>query len=863
MKLNKTFHSENRRFHIFRIIYSILFFILLFFLLNLQVLEKQEFDEKERMQGQRRILSPGARGDVTDRNGKLLIGNKAQFSAVIHLDALKKEIWEKKVVLKKLAFKMRDDLSISNLSIDQLIKYCLLIPHVKDRSIILSGKIVNKQIRTKLFWGNTRLTVKEYNNGTWKSEIRASSSSQLLKFRGINSGNKINTNVAGLFEINFHLHNDDQYYALEPTHPFQKSSLSNFDKFFNLRQKDKQKPSFKTSLFSLNWEARYAVIKSYLEQINSLLDKNAQLEFEKLKIHWNKRLVLPMELVSNLNSQEYALLIEGLPPKSPVQIHSLSIRHYPQNSLASHVLGYVGSGYESDGTNLLGSDLSTFEIKGKKGKAGIEKFFDSHLRGKDGGDIWRISPIGLRFEQIEKKSSEKGNSIQLSIDIDLQKTAETSLKQMSERVTAHRILPDKNWRKTIEKRTLRELINTNEKDLSPELLLSAFKDAPYPLNGKEASTVAGFSGTHSDAKTLLRILYSKGVLEKDPNTINDDSRYFIAPPPSPPGAAVLLDVKTNEILAIASIPNYNLGDLSPRISQITYDKIERQEAWLPRAWHPGYSPASPFKLVTAVAALKAEVVEPEEIFMCDGIYKGMICHCYPGRHGEMDLRKAEAQSCNVYFFQLAERLGQNRLIDEAKKFGMNTTPTIELPKLRNSPNVPDPEWKKKNVGEKWALEDTFNMAIGQGGLRQSPLQMACFAASLANRQKIFKPTLVRNKLPTSPIESIGLTDRDYEAIVDGMKEATVRGTAKRCKIEGVSIAGKTGTAQWRNHNMKLSLAWFIGFAPIEDPQVAIAVLVEGVIPQDHIQGGLTATPVAKDILQAYFNKQKQNTNDFN
>jgi penicillin-binding protein 2 len=325
----------------------------------------------------------------------------------------------------------------------------------------------------------------------------------------------------------------------------------------------------------------------------------------------------------------------------------------------------------------------------------------------------------------------------------------------------------------------------------------------------------------------------------------------------------LLDVKTGQILALASIPNYNLSDLSPKISQSTYDRIERKEAWLPRAWHPGYAPASPFKLVTAVAALKANVVQPNEKFTCDGIYKGMICHCYPGRHGEIDLRKAEAQSCNVYFFQVAERLGAEKLIAEAKSFGMNITPSIELPRLRNSPNVPDPDWKKKNVGEKWALEDTFNMAIGQGGLRQSPLQMACFAAALANRQKTFKPSLISNNFITRSIEPIGLTDNDYSAMIDGMLEATVKGTAKRCKIDGIAIAGKTGTAQWRNHNMKLSLAWFIGFAPVKNPQVAIAVLVEGVIPQDHIQGGLTATPVARDILQAYFNKQNQNPTEFN
>ena len=860
MKSNKGFHSENRRFHFFRITYSILFLILMIFLIHLQLFEKEKFEDKERIQGQRRILRPGARGDVLDRNGKILIANKAQFSAVIHLDALKSEIWEKKVSLKKLAFKVRDELSIPNLSISELLKHCFEVPHIQSRSIILSGKKINKEHRTKLFLGNKRLTVKENENGTWSTEIIYEEIPN-FNFQSVNNDGKIKVNVAGLFETNFFVHDNGQYFANASDSRNNNDSESTIINFFNLNNSNNiKKPLFKTSLFSLNWEARYAVVHKYLKKVNLLLGKDQQLELVNLKLHWNKRLVLPMELLSNLNPKEYALLIEGLSPQSPIQVQSSSVRHYPQKSLASHVLGYVGSGYEANAEGLSGKDLSTFEIKGKKGKAGIEKFFDDKLRGKDGGDIWRINPIGLRFDQVEKTLSEKGKSIQLSIDIDLQQTAESSLHRMSERVSAHRILPDSNWKKTIEKRTLKELINTNENELRPELLLSAFKDAPFPLNGKEASTVAGFNGTEKDANDLLRLLYSKGVLEKD---ISNNLRYFIAPPPPPPGAAVLLDVKTGEILALASIPNYNLSDLSPRISQSTYDKIERQEAWLPRAWHPGYAPASPFKLVTAVAALKANIVKPDEKFTCDGIYKGMICHCYPGRHGEIDLRKAEAQSCNVYFFQIAERLGPQKLIAEAKSFGMNITPKIELPRLRNSPNVPDPEWKKKSVGENWALEDTFNMAIGQGGLRQSPLQMACFAAALANRKKTFAPTLIRNNFSTRSVEPIGLTDNDYNAMIDGMLEATVRGTAKRCKIDGIAIAGKTGTAQWRNHNMKLSLAWFIGFAPVKNPQVAIAVLVEGVIPQDHIQGGLTATPVARDILQAYFNKQQQDSTEFN
>ena len=107
-------------------------------------------------------------------------------------------------------------------------------------------------------------------------------------------------------------------------------------------------------------------------------------------------------------------------------------------------------------------------------------------------------------------------------------------------------------KKTIKKRTERELINKNEKEISPELLLSAFKDAPFPLGGKEASTVAGFRGTEKDAEHLLRILYSKGVLAR---SISNPNKYVIAPPPPPPGAAVLLDVKSGEILALASKPN--------------------------------------------------------------------------------------------------------------------------------------------------------------------------------------------------------------------------------------------------------------------------------------------------------------------
>ncbi len=860
MKILEQFHSEEKRFIVFKILYGFLFFLLIGFLTNLQFLKNEEFRDKERIQGQRRILKPGARGDVFDRNQNLLIGNKAQFTAVLHLDHIKDEIWKKKISLKKISSKFREDLKkVEDLSIVNLLNACRGVDHIMRRGIKLRGNKTDKGKLTKIYINNERKDVNELNYGYWACNIQIKDSPLIQEIITENTGDLIEFSAAGLFKINFRKISNRNGNSFSP---YNSNDIKNgfIESFFNTNKNDYKQINFSVNSFKIGWEARYSIVENYLNSINKITGRNLSLSIDQIIKHWNQMLVLPYELASDLTPREYALLIESIPTDSPLKIQSNSIRHYPFNSSASHILGYVGSGYQPQTENLNGNDLATFEIKGKKGKSGLEKFFDDHLRGKDGGDIWRINPIGLRFEQIEKKPSRKGKPLYLSIDIDLQKKTEMLLHKMSLKVQNHRILPDADWKKTIHKRTLNELLSKNENEISPELLLSSFKDAPFPLGASEASTVAGFKGTKADANQLLRLLYSKGVLERSQS---EENKYFIAPPPPPPAAGVMIDVDSGEILTLASIPNYNLSELSPRISQNTYDKIERQEAWLPRAWHPGYSPASPFKLVTAVAALRNNVITPEKTLLCDGIYKGMICHCYPGKHGEINLRDAEAQSCNVYFFKLAELLGERELIKEAHAFGMDISPNIELPSLRNSPNVPDPTWKKQNVGEPWALEDTFNFAIGQGGLRQSPLQMACFAAALATKQKVFEPTLILGKKTSRKTTPIGLNEHKYNAIIDGMHLATLNGTAKRCQIKGINIAGKTGTAQWRNHNMKLSLAWFIGFAPVEKPKVAVAVLVEGVIPQDHIQGGLTAAPIAKQMLEEYFSNQKYTSEQLN
>ena len=138
-----------------------------------------------------------------------------------------------------------------------------------------------------------------------------------------------------------------------------------------------------------------------------------------------------------------------------------------------------------------------------------------------------VNPMGSRFERVEREPSEKGKSLRLTLDMDLQKIAEDSISRMVQKVGAQRLLPDQDWSKTLERRTNRALVGTNETEVSAELLLNAFKGAPFPLTGKQASTVAGFRGTEADANRLLRHLYAQGVLQRSEQNAG---AYFLSLP---------------------------------------------------------------------------------------------------------------------------------------------------------------------------------------------------------------------------------------------------------------------------------------------------------------------------------------------
>lgn len=328
------------------------------------------------------------------------------------------------------------------------------------------------------------------------------------------------------------------------------------------------------------------------------------------------------------------------------------------------------------------------------------------------------------------------------------------------------------------------------------------------------------------------------------------------------GAAAAVDIRTGEILVLASKPAYDLNDLSPSISQDVFNDIESRGAWLNRSIQGLYPPGSTFKMITAIAAMRNDDLDYDEILKC-GIHFPVGRRLFPEHSGkafgDIALPFALQKSSNTFFYQTGLKTGIENIADEAKRFGLDEQTNIELPFETSRMVVPNKEWKKETQGFGWVGGDTANVSIGQGYLLVTPLQMASFAASLARGETRTKLTLLhdpdRDEVDHGG-EKIGLSKEEYSAILKGMEAAVGwEGTARYAMIPGKRIAGKTGTAQVKKDGKPLTLAWFVGFAPVEDPQVAVAICVEGMVAGDNYAGGKTAAPIAKAIFEAYFDQQ--------
>jgi penicillin-binding protein 2 len=324
------------------------------------------------------------------------------------------------------------------------------------------------------------------------------------------------------------------------------------------------------------------------------------------------------------------------------------------------------------------------------------------------------------------------------------------------------------------------------------------------------------------------------------------------------GAAIVLDTKTGAVKTLVSCPGFDANKVGTKDFGI-YLK-DKQLPLFNRSLQAIYPPGSVFKIITFTAAVELINVDTEKTMRCNGIFelgdRHYSCWYKPG-HGEMNLISAMAQSCNIYFYQLGRKLGVKNLEKYAKKFYLGQKTEIDLPNEKRG-FVPSPEWKKLKSKISWLQGDTVIMAIGQGALLVTTLQMAHIMSAVANKGIYHKPYIVDRVVDFNGnevykhVECVGridLLDRTWDLLHKALLEAVENGTGRKSKLLGIKIAGKTGTAQ--NPHGK-DHAWFVSYAPADSPEIAMAVIVE-----NGGGGGLNAVPVGRKIYEAYFNIESE------
>ncbi|HVS52799.1 MAG TPA: penicillin-binding transpeptidase domain-containing protein [Opitutaceae bacterium] len=338
------------------------------------------------------------------------------------------------------------------------------------------------------------------------------------------------------------------------------------------------------------------------------------------------------------------------------------------------------------------------------------------------------------------------------------------------------------------------------------------------------------------------------------------------------GAVVALDVATGEVLALASKPDYDLNAWYPRMPVAAYKAIQERNAEFNRALNGTYSPGSTFKILVSIAGLRSNRINPADTSIdCEGTVRignrNFGCDNGLAHHGALTLSEAIAQSCDIYFYERGIDVSPDIIAAEAHRFHLDEPTGIELPGETHRMLIPTRAWKKEKYGQSWTDGDTANMAIGQGFVDVTPLQMACFAASVARGETWTKPTLLHDpKRTPQHTEPIGLTSEQQAIILAGMKGVVTRGTAAKFfaspgnAIPGVQIAGKTGTAQRAVYQDgkfvgNINFAWFICFAPADKPEIAVAAMVEGDTPGENYAGGIYGAGVANAVLKKYFEKK--------
>lgn len=341
------------------------------------------------------------------------------------------------------------------------------------------------------------------------------------------------------------------------------------------------------------------------------------------------------------------------------------------------------------------------------------------------------------------------------------------------------------------------------------------------------------------------------------------------------GAAVAMDVTNGEILAFVSNPGFDPSLFSGKLPTDVWQGYldDKRHPLENKALSGQYPPGSTFKMITALAGLQDSKISSSTSVNCNGSYElgTSTFNCWNKKgHGATDLRKSLRESCDVFYYQLSEKLGVDKIAAAARAFRLGAPLGVELLNERSG-LIPTTEWKQKRFGKRWFQGETLSVAIGQGAVLLTPIQLASMTATIANEGTIYRPHLVKrivdadgktlSETKTEVIGTAPFSKESYRLVKQGMLAVVNEsgGTGAAARLYDVKVAGKTGTSQvvklrdskkstpyqFRDH------ALFVAFAPFEKPEIAVAVVIEH---GEH--GGAAAAPVAARILRAYFDGKK-------
>jgi len=421
-------------------------------------------------------------------------------------------------------------------------------------------------------------------------------------------------------------------------------------------------------------------------------------------------------------------------------------------------------------------------------------------------------------------------------------------------------------------------IEKKELENNPEYLLTDY----IGKQGLEKSYEKYLRGVHGtlqvEVDSLGNVKKERGIIDPKPGSdlilnidaelqkkIFDSLSTMLEKTQTRTAAAVAINPKNGNVLAMVSFPSFDNNLFSRKISQEDYVKLiqDSEKPLFNRALAGEYPPGSTLKPLIAVAALSEGVVTPSTSVNCNGnIRIGEYQFRDWKTHGVTDLKKAIAESCDVYFYSIGggyggiSGLGMNRMKKYENAFGLGIKTGIDV--FGESDGfIPSEEWKLKEIGEKWYIGNSYHASIGQGYILTTPLQIANYIVAIANGGKLFEPHLVSRikkndgiiididpKILNETVASSEIID----IVREGMRKTVTEGTAQDLKTVPVEVAGKTGTAQFGTENK--THGWFVSFAPFNDPEIAMVILVEG-----GGEGHSSAVPVTKEVYDWYFSRK--------